>query len=80
VQRPIAVPCISTPAGRPLWRDRPSWFLVAEQDRMIAAETQRFMATRMGAQIRAAPVDHTPMVTAPEIVLGVIIDAARAAA
>jgi len=79
VQRPIAVPCISTPAGRPLWRDRPSWFLVAEEDRMIAAETQRFMATRMGAQIRTAPVDHSPMVTAPEIVLGVIADAARAA-
>ncbi|MDR6290719.1 pimeloyl-ACP methyl ester carboxylesterase [Inquilinus ginsengisoli] len=80
VQRPIAVPCISTPAGRPLWRDRPSWFLVAEEDRMIVAETQRFMATRMGAQILAAPVDHSPMVTAPEIVLGVIADAARATA
>ncbi|WP_395678586.1 alpha/beta fold hydrolase [Inquilinus sp.] len=80
VQRPIAVPCISTPAGRPLWRDRPSWYLVAEEDRMIVAEIQRFMATRMGAQIRTAPVDHSPMVTAPEIVLAIIADAARAAA
>src|SRR5262249_13961186 len=43
VQRLIAVPCISTKVRRPLWRDRPSWFLVAEQDRMIAPETQRFM-------------------------------------
>ena len=76
VQRPIAVPCISTPAGRPLWKDRPSWYLVAEQDRMIPAETQRFMAARMGAQIRTAAVDHTPMATAPEIVLGIIADAA----
>jgi pimeloyl-ACP methyl ester carboxylesterase len=76
VQRPIAVPCISTPAGRPLWKDRPSWYLVAEQDRMIPAETQRFMATRMGAQIRTAAVDHTPMATAPEIVLAIITDAA----
>ncbi len=38
VQRPIALPCISVPYGRPLWKDRPSWSLVAEEDRMIAAE------------------------------------------
>ena len=35
VQRPIALSCINVKAGRPLWKDRPSWFLVAEQDRMI---------------------------------------------
>src|SRR5882757_755153 len=34
VQRPIALACISVRVGRPLWKDRPSWFLVAEQDRM----------------------------------------------
>lgn len=80
VQRPIHLPCITTPAGRPLWRDRPSWFLVAEDDRMIAAETQRFMATRMGAMLRTAPVDHTPMVSAPEVVVDVILEAVRASA
>src|SRR5262244_298750 len=37
-QRPIAVPSISVKAGRPLWKDRPSWFLVAEEDRMILRE------------------------------------------
>jgi pimeloyl-ACP methyl ester carboxylesterase len=62
VQRPIAVPCISTRAGAPLWGDRPSWFLVAEQDRMILSENQRFMAERMKARVRSHPVDHTPIV------------------
>jgi len=80
VQRPIHLPCIATPAGRPLWRDRPSWFLVAEEDRMIAAETQRFMATRMGATLCTAPVDHTPMVSAPEVVAEIILEAVRASA
>jgi pimeloyl-ACP methyl ester carboxylesterase len=36
VQRPIAVPCIRVKVGQPLWRHRPSWFLVADEDRMIA--------------------------------------------
>ena len=51
VQRPIAADCIGVQVGRPLWKDRPSWFLVAEQDRMITPDTQRFMAARMKADI-----------------------------
>ena len=47
VQRPIAMPCISTKVGRPLWKDRPSWFLLAEEDHMIVPATQQFMAERM---------------------------------
>jgi len=77
VQRPIAVACISVKAGRPLWKDRPSWFLVAEQDRMIAPDTQRFMAGRMKAKVRSHPVDHTPIVTAPGVVADIILDALR---
>jgi len=77
VQRSIAVACISVNAGRPLWKDRPSWFLVAEQDRMIAPDTQRFMAGRMKAKVRSHPVDHTPIVTAPGVVADIILDALR---
>jgi pimeloyl-ACP methyl ester carboxylesterase len=80
VQRPIAVACISTKVSRPLWKDRPSWYLVAEQDRMIVADTQRFMAARMHAELRTHPVDHTPLVTAPEVVVAIISDAVRDAA
>ena len=77
VQRPIAVPSISTKVERPLWRDRPSWFLVAEEDRMIVPDTQRFMAARMKAQVRSHPVDHTPLVTAPDVVVDLILAAVR---
>lgn len=75
VQRPISPACITVPVGRPLWKDRPSWFLVAEQDRMIARETQRFMADRMQARTRSHPVDHTPIVTAPGLVVDLIREA-----
>jgi pimeloyl-ACP methyl ester carboxylesterase len=79
VQRPISLNCITVPVGRPLWKDVPSWFLVAEDDRMIAPQTQRFMAERMKAKIMAHSVDHTPSVTAPGVVVDVIRDAIRAA-
>jgi pimeloyl-ACP methyl ester carboxylesterase len=78
VQRPIAVPCISTKVERPLWKDRPAWFLLAEADRMIVPVTQRFMAERMQANIRAHAVDHAPSVTAPDLVVDIILEAVRA--
>ncbi len=80
VQRPISMSCIGTKVGRPLWMDRPSWFLIAEEDRMIPPDTQRFMAARMKATIRSHPVDHTPSVTAPQLVADLIADAAHNAA
>ncbi|VWB73197.1 alpha/beta fold hydrolase [Burkholderia lata] len=80
VQRPIAAACIGEAVGRPLWRDRPSWFLIAEQDRMIDSATQRFTAERMKARVSSYAVDHTPIVTAPDIVTDVIVDALRSIA
>jgi pimeloyl-ACP methyl ester carboxylesterase len=77
VQRPISVQCIQEPAPTPLWRSKPSWYLVAEEDRMINPKTQHFMAERMGATVRPHPVDHTPMYSAPALVVDVILEAAR---
>jgi pimeloyl-ACP methyl ester carboxylesterase len=75
VQRPISPACITVKVERPLWRDRPAWFLVAEQDRMIVEDNHRFMAERMNARVRSHPVDHTPLVTAPSCVLDIIREA-----
>jgi pimeloyl-ACP methyl ester carboxylesterase len=79
-QRPIAVSCIQEKAVRPAWKIKPSWYLVAEEDRMINPLTQRFMAQRMGARIRSEKVDHTPLVTAPEPVIEVILEAVASSA
>jgi pimeloyl-ACP methyl ester carboxylesterase len=78
VQRPINAACIQEKAPRPLWRDVPSWYLIAEQDRMISPKTQEFMASRMNAGIRRLDVDHTPIVTAPDKVVGLLRDALAA--
>jgi pimeloyl-ACP methyl ester carboxylesterase len=77
-QRPISPACITVPVGRPRWKDLPSWYLVAEEDRMIVAETQRFMAGRMGAKTSSHPVDHSPMAARPELVVETILEAVRA--
>jgi pimeloyl-ACP methyl ester carboxylesterase len=78
VQRPISVQCIQEPAPAPGWRAKPSWFLLAEEDRMINPKTQEFMAARMGAKVRSGRVDHSPMYTATNLVVEVILDAAQA--
>jgi len=80
VQRPISVRCIQEKAPAPGWKSKPSWFLIAQEDRMINPATQQFMSRRMRANVRADCVDHSPMYTATDLVVGVILDAAGATA
>src|SRR5215470_18489989 len=68
VQRPISVKCIQEPIPH-TWRSKPSWYLIAEEDRMINPKTQHFMAKRMGATIRSLHIDHTPLLSAPQEVV-----------
>jgi len=75
VQRPLSVKCITEPMPKPGWKEKPSWFLVAERDRMISPVTQRFMAERMKAHIDVQEVDHTPLSSAPEKVVRLIMEA-----
>jgi pimeloyl-ACP methyl ester carboxylesterase len=75
VQRPISVACIQQPVPPPRWKHVPSWFFLAEEDRMIDPATQTFMAKRMGADIRTHPADHAPLITAPTAVADLIEEA-----
>ena len=77
VQRPIAVACIQEKSPKPGWKTKPSWFLIAEEDRMINPATQRYEARRMGAATHAAKVDHAPIITAPDLVADLIVLAAE---
>jgi pimeloyl-ACP methyl ester carboxylesterase len=74
-QRPIAVACIQERSPKPAWIDKPSWYLIAEEDRMIPLATQRYLAHRVKAHVRSEKLDHTPLVTAPDTVVEVILDA-----
>ena len=77
VQRPINGACLQEKAPKSLWKTLPSWYLLAEQDRMINPETQDFMAKRMKATLRRLDVDHTPIATAPEQVVEFLLEASK---
>jgi pimeloyl-ACP methyl ester carboxylesterase len=77
VQRPISVKSIQEPAPAPAWKSKPTWYLLAEEDRMINPKTQHFMAERMKATVRSVAVDHTPLLTAPDKVVDIILEAAK---
>ena len=74
-QRPIALACIQEKAPRPAWKAKPSWYLVAQEDRMISPATQLFLAKRMRARTRSERTDHAPLITAPDLVVKTILDA-----
>jgi pimeloyl-ACP methyl ester carboxylesterase len=75
VQRPIAAPCIQQAVPRPGWKDLPSWFLIAEEDRMINPATQKFMAERMQARTRTDKHDHAPLITQSQAVVDILTEA-----
>lgn len=60
------------------WRSKPSWYVVARNDRTVHPELQRFAAKRMGATVHEVDSSHVPMLSKPELVLDVIRAAATA--
>ena len=58
------------------WKSKPSWYIVANNDRTVHPELQRFVAKRMGASTHAVDSSHVPMLSHPGFVLDVIRKAA----
>jgi pimeloyl-ACP methyl ester carboxylesterase len=54
------------------WKSKPSWYIVANNDRTVHPDLQRFAAKRMGASIHAVDSSHVPMLSHPGFVLDVI--------
>jgi pimeloyl-ACP methyl ester carboxylesterase len=61
------------------WRSKPSWYIVAKNDRTVHPELQRAAAKRMGATTTEVDSSHVPMLSQPGLVLDVIRAAAKAA-
>ena len=54
------------------WKSKPSWYIVANNDRTVHPDLQRFVAKRMGASTHAVNSSHVPMLSQPDFVLDVI--------
>ena len=74
-QKPMSRMCFAGSVSGMTWQTIPSWYLVAELDRVIAPAIQNAMARRINARVRSHPVDHVSPVTEPEPVLEMILEA-----
>ncbi len=60
------------------WRSKPTWYIVARNDRTVHPELERFVAKRMGATTYEVDSSHVPMLSNPKVVIDVIRTAAKA--
>jgi pimeloyl-ACP methyl ester carboxylesterase len=76
-QVPWGVNALAGSVSEPAWRTKPSWYLVATEDRMIPPPAQRQMATRAGSTVAEAAGSHAIYISKPEVVAALIVDAAK---
>lgn len=79
-QQPWGVAAPAGPVSEAAWRSKPSWYLVATDDRMIPPAAQRGMAARAGAAVTETPGSHAVFVSRPAVVAEIIARAAQAVA
>ena len=75
-QVPWGVDALAGTVSEPAWRSKPSWYLVATDDRMIPPPAQRAMAERAGANVSEAPGSHSIYLSQPQAVANLIKQAA----
>jgi pimeloyl-ACP methyl ester carboxylesterase len=76
-QVPWGVGALSGTVSEPAWRKKPSWYLVATEDKMIPPVAQRAMSKRAGSAVSEVKGSHAIYVSQPEAVAAVIEKAAE---
>ena len=76
-QMPWGVEALSGTISEAAWRSKPTWYLVATEDRMIPPPAQRFMSSRAGATVVEVAGSHAIYVSQPAAVAKLIATAAK---
>ena len=76
-QVPWGVEALNGTISQPAWKTKPSWYLIATDDRMIPPPAQRFMSKRAGATVVEVAGSHAVYVSQPDAVAALIVKAAR---
>lgn len=76
-QVPTSIKALAAPVKVAAWRTKPSWYVVATDDRIINPELQRYMAKRAGSKTVEIKGSHAVFIAQPAAVANVIKDAAR---
>jgi pimeloyl-ACP methyl ester carboxylesterase len=77
-QVPLHVSAVQEKVHNPAWETKPSWFIVAAQDRVISPDLERFKARLIKATTIELTSSHVPMISQPDRVTDFIIEAAQA--
>jgi pimeloyl-ACP methyl ester carboxylesterase len=77
-QVPWGVDALGGAITEPAWKSKPSWYLVATEDKMIPPPAQRFMSTRAGSTVVEVAGSHAVYVSQPKAVATLIEQAAEA--
>lgn len=75
IQGPIAARCFDDKISTAAWHTKPSWYIVALEDRAIPSAVQSDSARRMGATTLTLTSSHVPMVSQPDKVADFILKA-----
>ncbi|HWU95297.1 MAG TPA: alpha/beta hydrolase [Sphingomonas sp.] len=76
VQQPFHKPLLAGRTTRAAWRSKPSWYAVSTEDRTINPDLERFMATRMGATTIELQSSHVSLISHPQAIARLILQAA----
>jgi len=75
----VLAEALGSPVSKPAWRVKPSWYLVATEDKMIPPPAQRQMARRAESNVVETAASHSVYVSKPKVVADLIAQAAREA-
>jgi pimeloyl-ACP methyl ester carboxylesterase len=77
VQKPAHQSLFTEKSGPPAWKQLPTWFVVSENDRIIPPDAERMFAQRMNATTISLNSSHASLVSHPNEIAQLILDAAR---
>jgi pimeloyl-ACP methyl ester carboxylesterase len=76
VQWPFHKELLTGKTTHAAWRSKPSWYAVSTEDRTINPDLERFMAKRMGAKTTEVKASHVSLISQPEAIAHLILEAA----
>jgi len=76
VQQPFHKSLLTGKTAQAAWRSKPSFYAVSTEDRTINPDLERFMAKRMGAKTIEVKASHVSLISQPEVIAALILEAA----
>ncbi len=77
VSQPIHVSAFMAPVGTPAWKTKPSYYLLTQNDQALPLAVQEQFAQKIGATTRSIPGSHLPLVSRPDDVAALIVQASQ---